>query len=138
MESVYAKPGSKRPLDVVSQPVDSIYAKPKGDWQLYVIDGDTIWLNREKIRIANIDTPEIGEAKCDSELARGLEAKAALKALLNGREIIITRGDPKNGRMIDKYGRTLALVSVDGKDVGETLVRLHHARPWTGKRRPWC
>lgn len=44
--------------------------------QLYVVDGDTIHYNGEKIRIANIDAPEIGKAKCDSKLKRGLEAKA--------------------------------------------------------------
>lgn len=75
--------------------------------QLYVIDGDTIHYNSQKIRIANIDAPEIGQAKCDSELKRGLEAKAALKELLDGREFNIVRGDPKSGRMTDKYGRTL-------------------------------
>lgn len=118
--------------------MESAHASLANGQQLYVIDGDTIWLNREKIRLANIDTPEISNARCESELARGLEAKAALKRLLDGKEIRIARGDPKTRRMIDQYGRTLALVSVNGKDVGETLVERNLARRWTGRRQPWC
>lgn len=105
---------------------------------LYIVDGDTIHYNREKIRIANIDTPEIGGAKCDLELKRGLEAKAALKDLLDGETLEIRRGDPKTGRTIDKYGRTLALVSIRGRDVGTILIQQRHARPWVGRRIPWC
>ena len=123
---------------VFPEPMESAHASLANGHQLYVIDGDTIWLNREKIRIANIDTPEISDAKCESELARGLEAKAALKRLLDGNEIQITRGDPKTRRMVDKYGRTLALVSVNGKDVGETPIERNLARRWTGRRQPWC
>ncbi|WP_157929491.1 thermonuclease family protein [Phyllobacterium zundukense] len=125
-------------LAVFPEPMESAHASLANGQQLYVIDGDTIWLNREKIRLANIDTPEIGGAKCESELARGLEAKPALKRLLDGKEIQITRGDPKTRRMIDQYGRTLALVAVNGKDVGETLIERNLARRWTGRRQPWC
>ncbi|MEK1852795.1 MAG: thermonuclease family protein [Phyllobacterium sp.] len=109
-----------------------------GRQQLYVIDGDTIHYNGERIRIANIDTPEITQAKCDSELKRGLEAKAFLKELIDGRPLIINRGDPHTGRMTDQYGRTLALVSTGGRDVGTILVQRRLARPWTGRRMPWC
>ncbi len=38
----------------------------------------------------------------------------------------------------DRYGRTLATVSVDGQDVGEILIAEGLARPWTGHRQPWC
>ncbi|WP_210386044.1 thermonuclease family protein [Phyllobacterium sp. SYP-B3895] len=105
---------------------------------LYVVDGDTIHYNGEKIRIANIDTPEISGAKCDTELKRGLNAKAALKLLLEGETLEVRRGDPTTGRTIDKYGRTLALVSIRGRDVGTILIQQRHARPWVGRRMPWC
>ncbi|MGN7773215.1 thermonuclease family protein [Phyllobacterium sp. 22552] len=105
---------------------------------LYVIDGDTIRLNGETIRIANIDAPETRQAKCDAEYKQGLEAKFVLSALLKAGDFTVQRGDPKSGRLIDKYGRTLATIFANGKDVGRLLVKMRLVRPWTGKRRGWC
>ena len=39
-----------------------------------VIDGDTLWIDGTKVRIADIDAPEISEPKCASELALGNRA----------------------------------------------------------------
>lgn len=103
-----------------------------------VLDGDTIVLGREHIRIANIDAPEIGHPKCDAELRLGEVARRRLTELLGQGKIAVHRGDPGTGRMKDRYGRTLATVSVDGRDVGRILVAEDLARPWTGRRRSWC
>src|SRR3546814_9595922 len=48
-----------------------------------VVDGDTFWLEGEKIRIADIDTPEISEPKCDAEYQLGMKATHRLRDLLN-------------------------------------------------------
>jgi endonuclease YncB( thermonuclease family) len=102
----------------------------------YVIDGDTIVIAGEHIRIANIDAPEIGHYKCDAELRLGNVARARMQALTASGSISIVRGD--HGRMTDKYGRSLGRVMVDGKDVGEILIAEGLARRWDGKRHPWC
>lgn len=102
------------------------------------IDGDTIIVGSEHIRIANIDTPEILHAQCDAEKRLGLVAKRRMGELLLSGALTISRGDPADGRMKDRYGRTLAIVLVDGVDVGETLVSEGLARRWTGRREPWC
>ncbi len=101
-----------------------------------VVDGDTVVIDRETIRILNIDTPEIRDAKCDAERRLGLIAKRRLSELLAGGSIDIRRGD--GNRMTDRYGRTLAVISVRGSDVGEKLIADGLARPWKGKRQPWC
>ena len=103
-----------------------------------VIDGDTIVMGSEHIRIANIDAPEIGHPKCDAELRLGHVAKRRLQELLGRGEIVILRGDPKDGRKKDRYGRTLATITIDGMDVGEILISEDLARPWEGRRRTWC
>ena len=36
-----------------------------------VVDGDTIWLHGEKIRIADIDAPETHDPRCSSEKELG-------------------------------------------------------------------
>lgn len=100
------------------------------------IDGDTIEIDGETIRILNIDTPEIRHAQCDAERRLGEVAKNRVRQLLSSGAIGIRRGD--GGRMTDKYGRTLAVVDVNGVDLGEQLIAEGLARPWTGKRRPWC
>jgi len=102
------------------------------------IDGDTINLAGEKVRIANIDAPEIGHAGCADELDLAIAAKQRLHELLKSGRIALRRGDPVDGRVKDRYGRTLGLITVDGVDVGETLIREGYARRWTGRREPWC
>lgn len=97
---------------------------------LRVIDGDTFEYQGEMIRIENIDTPEL-RGKCDTEVMLAYGAKARLEQLLDG-EIDLER----SGK--GKYGRTIARVYVGGKDVGEVLISEGFARPWRGKREPWC
>lgn len=102
----------------------------------WVTDGDTFRLaSGERVRIAGIDAPEVqrGHAKCRAELARGKRATAEAIALLKGRTVEIERV----GR---SYGRTVAMVRLDGRDVAATLVRIGAARWWPrGKAKPdWC
>lgn len=91
-----------------------------------VVDGDTVWINREKIRLLDIDAPEMN-GKCAAEIALARRAKARLIVLLGERRITIER----DGK--DRYGRTLARLG----DVGTQLVREGLARRW-GDRRGWC
>src|SRR4051812_44090057 len=67
-----------------------------------VVDGDTLWLKRTKIRLERIDAPEVSHPACAAEAARGALAGQRLLALLNA-------GGWKaeeHGR--DIYGRRLA------------------------------
>jgi micrococcal nuclease len=99
-----------------------------------VVDGDTIWLQGQKIRIADIDTPETYEPRCASEKALGDRATQRLRQLLNGGAVTLQPID----RDEDKYGRKLRIVLVDGTSVGNTLVGEGLARWYEGGRRPWC
>lgn len=103
-----------------------------------VLDGDTIVLEGTHIRIANIDAPEIHHYGCDAELRLGLVAKRRMAELLDSGPVTVHRGDPESGRLKDRYGRTLATIEVDGRDVGAIMIGEGLARPWTGKRRTWC
>ena len=99
-----------------------------------VVDGDTFWFAGDKIRIADIDAPEIFSPHCASEKALGERATERLRALLNAGPIELTRGE----RNKDIYGRLLRTVSRDGRSLGAELVAEGLARPWTGRRLPWC
>jgi endonuclease YncB( thermonuclease family) len=100
-----------------------------------VIDGDTIRHNGTKIRIADIDTPEISEPKCASEAALGHRAKERLLELLNAGSFEVIH---PGGRDEDVYGRKLRVLRRDGRSIGMVLVDEGLARRWTGSRRSWC
>jgi endonuclease YncB( thermonuclease family) len=105
---------------------------------LAVIDGDTFDLDGERIRIANIDAPELHHAKCDAERRLAIVARNRLKALLTSGAINVSVGDPIDGRTRDRRGRTLATISVNGEDIGQILIAEQLARPWEGGQRSWC
>ncbi|MCF6112290.1 thermonuclease family protein [Mesorhizobium muleiense] len=105
---------------------------------LVTLDGDTIIADGTRIRIANIDAPEIHRFHCDAERRLGLVAKRRVAELLASGQVTVHPGDPDSGRLTDRYGRTLATIEVNGRDVGEILIAEGLARPWNGKRRPWC
>ncbi len=103
--------------------------------EIRVWDGDSIRLGTtrqaEAVRIFNIDAPEI-EGQCAYESNLALQAKTRLAELLNGQRIEILR------QGTDRYGRTLAAISVEGRDVGDILVSEGLTRTWAGRREPWC
>lgn len=108
-----------------------------GAARMRVIDGDTFEDIGEDItyRIVNIDTPETGpRARCDAERALGNRATELARALITRAQNLELR---LTGRM-DRYGRTIAFVLIDGRDLGETLIAEGLARPWRGRREPWC
>ena len=102
------------------------------------VDGDTIddVTNKIRYRLENIDTPETGSrAKSDKERIAGEEAKRRLQALLQQGDIKVI---PAKKRKLDKYGRHLARIEIDGRDVGEKLISEGLARPYAGgKRDAW-
>ena len=100
-----------------------------------VIDGDTFWLKGEKIRIADIDTPETSEPKCQSEYETGMRATYRLRELLNEGPFQLAA---LNERDEDRYGRKLRIVLRDGQSIGDQLVSEGYARTWSGSREPWC
>ncbi len=103
--------------------------------EIYVIDGDTIRLDSgESIRLVGIDTPEIRNAECASERAAGLAAKDRLRQLVDGAAVIRLER-----RWRDKYGRTLAILTIDGRDAARLLVAEGHGRVYRGRKRSsWC
>lgn len=101
-----------------------------------VVDGDTLWLEGVKIRIAEIDTPEIGRPKCQAEYELGIRATQRLIELLNEGEFSLATS--AEGRDQDRYGRKLRLIVRNGESVGDRLVREGLARRWQGGKTSWC
>lgn len=96
-----------------------------------VVDGDTFWLQGQKIRI---DTPERSPPRCEAERVKGEAAKARLRTLLNAGRFSLVAGI----RDEDHYGRKLRTVWRGGRSLGDILVDEGLARSWDGARRGWC
>ena len=123
------------PTPTVSQRSVTFGLCHTGGGENCVVDGDTIWLDGVKIRIADIDTPETHNARCAAEQTLGERATAPLYTLLNaGSFSVVVSG----GRDEDRYGRKLRRVIRDGRSLGDTLVSEGLARRWAGRREPWC
>lgn len=100
-----------------------------------VVDGDTFWIDGEKIRIADIDTPETHPARCAEEARLGNAATDRLQTLLNAGAFDL---QPIR-RDTDRYGRKLRIVVRNGQSLGGVLVSEGLARNYAGGRRDgWC
>lgn len=99
-----------------------------------VVDGDTFWYRGTKIRVADIDAPEIANPGCRREAQLGERATRRLTALLNQGAFSLERV----GRDTDRFGRTLREVRRGGVSLGERLVAEGLAERWGGPRIAWC
>lgn len=99
-----------------------------------VVDGDTFWLNGEKIRSMGFDTPEPQTNLCGGEAEKRLADQASQRfmELLNTTEVTLER------RGSDRYGRTLAIVRVNGTPVGDLLIAERLARRYPDGAEFWC
>jgi endonuclease YncB( thermonuclease family) len=99
-----------------------------------VVDGDTFWYRGAKIRVADIDTPEVSQPACPREAELGRAATARLTVLLNGGPFTLAPWRPDR----DRYGRLLRTVTRGGESLGMALVSEGLAEPWQGRRGSWC
>ena len=99
-----------------------------------MVDGDTLWIQGQKVRVADIDAPETHDYRCPQEKALGDRATQRLIQLVNSGSVSLQPID----RDEDRYGRKLRIVSVNGTSIGDTLVSEGLARYYEGGRKPWC
>jgi endonuclease YncB( thermonuclease family) len=84
-----------------------------------IVDGDTLRIGGERIRLHAIDAPEIRQScqRGPIPVRCGLAARDQLAAIVSGRQVRC------EGRQRDKYRRLVATCSVGGRDLGEAMVR---------------
>lgn len=100
-----------------------------------VVDGDTIHYHGDKIRLTDINAPEISDPACDYELTLGERARDRLTELLNAGRFSLV---PLPDRDTDVYHRKLRMITRGGRSLGEVLVAEGLAERWVGFRRDWC
>lgn len=88
------------------------------------IDGDTIDLGGQRIRLFGIDAVEATQTceRDDGETwACGRDAAAAMGAIVEGRNLQCESRD------VDRYGRIVAVCTRDGGDIGRAMVQMGFA-----------
>lgn len=109
-------------------------AKPRQ--AVRVVDGDTLVIRGQKIRLWGVDAPEVRQS-CSSprgaEVACGRMAKTALRDLVGRETPDCVRVDR------DRYNRTVARCSIRGQDIGLSMLRQGWAMRYTlaSDNRPW-
>ena len=102
-----------------------------------VIDGDTIRCEHRDIRLKGFDTPEsrAQNASCPEEIALGKIAKCTLQQMTKDGGWILTKHKGGGG-----YKRSLAELTIGGRNVGDTLISLRLAQAWNvkGLKPNWC
>lgn len=101
-----------------------------------VVDGDTVRIGGETIRLAGLDTPELA-GECEAERIAARAARDALIAWANAGAFTVSGGER------DKYGRPLRAFTRGApgfrSDAAEALVAKGVARPYDGGgREGWC
>ena len=109
---------------------------------IYVIDGDTVRINQESVRLVGFNTPETRGAACEAERALGYRAKERLRQLIDQASTIRLDYETTRAGSLsrDQYRRLLAVLLLDGRDVGAVLIGEGLARAYSGRtaRGSWC
>ena len=105
----------------------------------YCYDGDTCYVmidgTKAKIRLLELDTPEISKPKCEAELELGLEARDYLNNLITNASSVEIKTEHEK----DYFGRTLAHLIIDGEDASAKIrnndLGVIYER---GNKQDWC
>ena len=88
----------------------------------YCYDGDTCYITmngmKKKIRLLELDAPEISKPKCNAELELGIKARDYLNDLIANASTIEFRTE----YLEDYFGRVLSYLIIDGEDVSSKII----------------
>jgi endonuclease YncB( thermonuclease family) len=131
--------------------VTAAYAEPIASNDIYVLDGNTIDMRGQRIRLVGFDVPDEGQrARCETERTLAARAAARLRQIIRrGGKIdlqMVTCTCPPGteGSQHCNNGWPCGRLIVDGKDVGGMLIAEDLAHTFVcgqyscPKRMSWC
>ena len=110
-----------------------LLATPAAAQPVRAVDGDTLAIGTERVRVIGLDAPEL-HGQCPIEIALAREAR-------DRRAMLVRRGVRLSPRGRDRYGRLLAVVlDAQGRGVAAVMIAEGLARPYDGRsrRQGWC
>lgn len=97
-----------------------------------VVDGDTLWVQRDgkdvKLRLIGIDTPETHDPRKPVQCF-GEAATTQAQTVLAGRQVLLETDESQG--LVDKYGRELVYVWIDGKLFNQQMIEDGFAHEYT-------
>ena len=96
-----------------------------------VLDGDTIYVQGQRIDIAGLTAPKIQGAQCDGERTRGIDAAVRLASILNSGKVSV------GPSVREPDGQLRQKVEVGGNDVATAMIGAGVARDY-GNSNGWC
>ncbi len=106
---------------------------------LFCYDGDTCYIQykgeKDKIRLLELDTPEINNSKCEKEYILGIKARDYINKLISNSYKIEFISDYKR----DYFGRILTYMFIDGENVSKIIVSNELGVIYDKNNKPnWC
>ena len=97
-----------------------------------VVDGDTLWVQRDgkdvKLRLIGIDTPETHDPRKPAQCF-GAAATTKAQTVLTGHRVLLETD--KSQGLLDRYGRELVYVWVDGNLFNQQMIEGGFAHEYT-------
>ncbi|KCZ92288.1 thermonuclease family protein [Hyphomonas johnsonii] len=127
---LWDQPAPERPMTSARSGSDRVYVS----W----VDGDSGEINGARFRLHGVDAPEgsLSRARCNRERQLADEARRAVRALTQGGGVTIRRSHG-----FDRYGRELVDLSVNGRDVAQSLMARGYLKRWRygiESKPNWC
>jgi endonuclease YncB( thermonuclease family) len=98
-----------------------------------VVDGNTFWVRGLKVRLADIDTPDLSPPRCLEEERRGQAAKVRLLSLLNAGPFTLEAASRR-----EENSEKLRTVLRGGRSIGDAMVAEGLARRPVVGHASWC
>lgn len=129
--------------------IPTLQAETAATEDIRIVDGDTVRVGRDRVRLVGFDAPELTHPRCMAERALAEKARDRLAAILSGDGINLTFvpcacPPGTEGMKRCNFGRKCAVLRAHGEDVAEVMIRegLAHRLTCGATRCPqrtgWC
>lgn len=100
-----------------------------------VESGDSFWVNKKKVVLADVVAPATDAAACAQEREKGFAAKVRLRALLNAGKFDLQLLKGQGG---EAQSAAMRVATRNGRSLGSLLVSEGLARPRMARGNAWC